>query len=236
MEFSEPELVLPALQILADADGLPTSRLKRLLRERLRPTGRNLEKLTNRRDDHFSQLCRNLKSHNTLERKGLAEFRGGRFYITDQGRQYVRDNGAIFEAATKQGFPVRERQKLARRDFRDALVEEGQVSNAPRRVYQRSKRLTEFARQHFADVEGRIVCAGCGFEGSSRYGSIGRGLIEIHHLIPLYLREGQSEQTQLQQALRNVAPLCPTCHRLVHRDPDNLVGVTELRRLTGYDG
>ena len=163
----------------------------------------------------------------------MATFRNERFYITDLGKEYAIDHGPVYVAITKQSFPVSERQKLARREFKNVLVEEGQVSNLSQRVYQRSRRLIEFAKQRFADDNGRIVCRGCKFEGSIQYGQAGLGLIEIHHLKPLYLRDGRSEVAQLIEAVAGVAPLCPNCHRLVHRDPGQLMTVEELRQITG---
>jgi predicted HNH restriction endonuclease len=235
MEYSEPELVIPALEILNLFDeGLATTELMTLLRQDLEPTGRDLDILDGRSDDRFSQKVRNLKSHDTLERKGLAVFNDGRFQITLAGREYIRDHKTVFETVSKQGFAKSDRKRLAEDDYDSLLVEEGAAMRLPKKVYERSRKLTEFAREAFADSQGRIICTGCGFEGSAHYGVGGLGLIELHHLRPLHLRQGRSEKMQLHEALEGLAPLCPNCHRMVHRDAEILMPLSDLQTLTGY--
>jgi hypothetical protein len=81
--FSETDLIIPALEVIAaHPDGIDTSELLSLLRRQLKPTGDDLEILAGRNDDKFSQKVRNLKSHDTLEKKGLAIFVDGRFHIS----------------------------------------------------------------------------------------------------------------------------------------------------------
>ena len=86
----ERQLVVPTLVLLDQAPNgrLTTTTLIRQLRALLKPTGRDLEIIANRTDDYFSQKVRNLKSHDTLQKQGYAEYeaasRGWR--ITDKGR------------------------------------------------------------------------------------------------------------------------------------------------------
>lgn len=237
MEYSEPELVVPALEILnLFEEGLLTGDLHALIRQELEPSGHDLELLEGRTDDRFSQKVRNLKSHDTLERKGLAKFEDGRFFITPDGRRYIGEFRAVFQAVSKQGFDIEKRKELAESDYQSLLIEEGAATNLSKTVYERSRKLTEHARSAFSDEKGRIVCVGCGFEGSSKYGDLGLGLIEIHHVKPLYLRDGKSERKQLDEALEGVAPLCPSCHRLVHRDLRSLMPIENLQKLTKVPG
>ncbi len=92
MPYSESELVLPALATLIErgrSSGMGTTELIAALRERLKPNGADLVILKGRNDDHFSQKVRNLVSHNTLVKKGLATYRKIAqqtvFVITDEG-------------------------------------------------------------------------------------------------------------------------------------------------------
>lgn len=88
MRIREVDLILPALQVLADSEHLPlgvsTQDLARQLRARIVPTAEDLERLQGRKDDRLSQVIRNLVSHRTLERRGLATYskneRDGRGY------------------------------------------------------------------------------------------------------------------------------------------------------------
>ncbi len=51
---------------------MPTVELARKLRDQLEPTAEDREILQGRTDDRLSQVIRNLVSHRTLERRGLA--------------------------------------------------------------------------------------------------------------------------------------------------------------------
>jgi len=64
----------------------------------------DLEILANRNDDKFSQKVRNLKSHDTLEQRGLAIFVDGRYYITDEGRNLGGAGVEILGSLMDQGF------------------------------------------------------------------------------------------------------------------------------------
>lgn len=94
--ISEHDLILPALWCMANypAEWISTSALITSLRQSLRPTGEDAAILTDRRDDKFSQIVRNLASHKTLQRLGVAEYErrdNGYWRITDAGRQLLGD-------------------------------------------------------------------------------------------------------------------------------------------------
>jgi len=58
------------------------------------------------------------------------------------------------------------------------------------------------------------ACAVCGFEFAGRYGPVGAGFIEAHHLTPF--SELQGRPTQLS-ARDDFAVVCANCHRMIHR-------------------
>jgi predicted HNH restriction endonuclease len=62
---------------------------------------------------------------------------------------------------------------------------------------------------------GRLVCEvpGCGFDFVDRYGEIGEGYAQVHHLIPLH--EAPSEG--LAVSLGDLAIVCANCHVMIHR-------------------
>ena len=81
--ITESELVLPSLYLMY-IKGTPvkTSELIKLLEQLLHPEGKDMEILNKRKDTYFSQKVRNLKSHDTLVRKGYAEYKEGEYLIT----------------------------------------------------------------------------------------------------------------------------------------------------------
>ena len=67
MIYTEKDLVIPALQIIAEAEnGLTTSELIKALEDKLKPEGDDAKILFGRKDSRFSQKVRNLISHKTL--------------------------------------------------------------------------------------------------------------------------------------------------------------------------
>jgi hypothetical protein len=88
----EPALIVPALELLnASPDGeMPTTDLIAGLENSLGPKGEDNAILDGRHDTKFSQKVRNLKSHKTLERRGLAERTHLGFRITAAGRNYLK--------------------------------------------------------------------------------------------------------------------------------------------------
>lgn len=90
--YSENELIPHALYIIKEyPDGIDTKNLLIKLREKMKPSGDDLEILANRTDDKFSQKVRNLNSHKTLEKKGYVDFILNKFYIKQEGLDFLND-------------------------------------------------------------------------------------------------------------------------------------------------
>lgn len=88
MVISEKELIVPALKLIAEqTKGLTTTVLIKLLRQELKPTGRDIEILNGRNDDVFSQKVRNLISHKSIEK--YIEVIDGKMQINDNGLSYL---------------------------------------------------------------------------------------------------------------------------------------------------
>lgn len=69
------------------------------------------------------------------------------------------------------------------------------------------------------------TCFCCGLNFEQRYGSRGIGYIHVHHLTPL----SEIGQAYELDPIRDLRPLCPNCHAMIHVDP--LMTVEELRDL-----
>jgi 5-methylcytosine-specific restriction protein A len=72
------------------------------------------------------------------------------------------------------------------------------------------------------------TCQACDLDFVKRYGAIGQGFIEAHHLKPISeLEEGVPVKYDV--AL-DFAVLCANCHRMIHRteDPSDLEGFKKL--------
>lgn len=90
---------MPALRLLGECArpevGLSTQDLRAELRRSIKPNPEDLESLKGRNDDRLSQVLRNLISHRTLERRGLANYYRdpatgeGHYRITDAGNDLL---------------------------------------------------------------------------------------------------------------------------------------------------
>lgn len=227
--YSEPDLIVPALKMIEQhPQGVLTSSLIDLLRKELRPSGSDLVLLEGRKDDHFSQKVRNLKSHDTLTRKELATFTNGRFYITEAGRKMAKLGQPVMAALSEQGFSDRQILSIIDRDIEQILIEEGTVTQTNINIRRRSGLLRRKAIEHYRNPDGSISCRACGFVAEHVYGPDARGMIEIHHLYPLYAKKGAKSLASLKAAIRGVIPLCPNCHRRVHFNPKRCLSVGQL--------
>jgi hypothetical protein len=230
--YSESDLIIPALEIIADQpDGIGTNDLIPLLRRQLKPSGDDLILLANRTDDRFSQKVRNLKSHDTLERRGLARFDDGKYYATDVGRNLVSEGVEISNSLREQGFDAEQRSEALDRNYVGIVIEEGERIYANRSVSKRSQILKRAALKKFANRDGSIECRGCGFRAEAAYGPTLSGMIDIHHTRPIFLNAGRPRQESLAEALNHAVPLCPNCIALFTAIPPGACPSTSYRTL-----
>lgn len=104
MRTKESDLIDPALALIAkygdEEFGLEISVLAKKLREIIKPAPEDLLPLKGRKDDRLSQVIRNLVSHRTLEKQGLATYRigealtRGSYVLTELGRSSVKQSWA----------------------------------------------------------------------------------------------------------------------------------------------
>ena len=71
------------------------------------------------------------------------------------------------------------------------------------------------------------TCMACAFNFYKFYGERGRDYIEVHHLIPLSTLE---EEIEINPA-SDMAVVCSNCHRMIHRDRNNILSIDELRQI-----
>lgn len=56
-------------------------------------------------------------------------------------------------------------------------------------------------------------CLVCGVSFAEAYGSAAAGIIHVHHLEPL----GMVRQSHIVNPLKDMIPVCPNCHAVIHR-------------------
>jgi 5-methylcytosine-specific restriction protein A len=69
-----------------------------------------------------------------------------------------------------------------------------------------------------------ITCKVCGFRFGEKYGGIGDGYVEVHHLTPVSLMNGGARVNPMT----DLVPVCANCHAMLHRQSPPLA-VEDLR-------
>lgn len=70
----------------------------------------------------------------------------------------------------------------------------------------RAKKIAEALSQGWG-----LGCQICGFDFAKRYGPLGEGYIECHHVVPLHATGARTTR------LRDLILICANCHRMIHR-------------------
>ena len=70
-------------------------------------------------------------------------------------------------------------------------------------------------------------CAVCGFDFQKKYGYLGKGFIEVHHIKPLY----SLDEEIIPDPATDMVCLCANCHRMIHRKKDDIMTVEELKEI-----
>ena len=98
---------------------------------------------------------------------------------------------------------------------------EGSVKKVLVNKYERSS----IARQKCIEYHG-CRCSICGLNFEEKYGSVGKDFIHVHHIVPL----NQIDEKYIVDYKKDLIPVCPNCHAMLHRKLDGKeLSVEELR-------
>ena len=67
-------------------------------------------------------------------------------------------------------------------------------------------------------------CMICGFDFEEKYGELGKGYIEVHHIKPL----SEIDEEVVVNPETDLICVCSNCHRMLHRFRSYIVSVEEL--------
>lgn len=98
-------------------------------------------------------------------------------------------------------------------DDEDMAASEGRLLIRRHVARERDRRLRQRKIQA-VQLSGKVLaCEACGFDFAQTYGERGRGYIECHHVIPLYMTGTRTTR------LDDLSLLCANCHRMIHARP-----------------
>jgi len=72
-----------------------------------------------------------------------------------------------------------------------------------------------------------LKCKTCKFDFEKTYGERGKDFIEIHHINPLFSIGNEMEI----KPETDLVPVCSNCHRMIHRQKNNILSISELKDL-----
>ncbi len=91
-------------------------------------------------------------------------------------------------------------------------------------AYERNSKARQLCIKHYG-----TTCIICGFNFEKKFGEHGKGFIHVHHLTPL---ADIGEHYEIDP-IKDLRPVCPNCHSMLHRDEPPLT-IEELKTmLTG---
>ncbi len=100
---------------------------------------------------------------------------------------------------------------------------EGAVCQVPVNKYERSS----IARKKCIEFHG-LNCGICGMSFMEVYGDIGADFIHVHHIVPL----NQIGREYRVDYKKDLIPVCPNCHAMLHRTVDGRnISIEELRKI-----
>lgn len=105
----------------------------------------------------------------------------------------------------------------------DNYEEEGARTSVNVNKYERSR-----VNRELCLMANGYSCKICGFNFESRYGSLGRGFIHVHHRVPVSKMGG----SYTINPITDLIPVCPNCHAMLHRNnpPIEPESLTEIIR------
>lgn len=108
----------------------------------------------------------------------------------------------------------------------DIEINEGEVKLSQHLSRERNSRIVQLAKEHFRITHnGRLFCEICKFDFEEKYGELGVGFIEAHHIKPISeMKPG--DVTRIDDFLM----VCSNCHSMLHKG-DEWVSYELLREI-----
>lgn len=88
--------------------------------------------------------------------------------------------------------------------------------------YERNEKARKKCIEHYG-----CRCFVCGFDFEKTYGELGKGFIEVHHIVPVSQRGGE----YVVDPIRDLRPLCSNCHSMVHQQGNIAMNISDLEHI-----
>lgn len=119
-------------------------------------------------------------------------------------------------------FPQDQHELISKDEFPDEIYMEGAQKTILQNKYERNPK----ARARCIAVHGS-ACKVCGFDFGIAFGEEFSGKIEVHHIKPISEIGGE----YVVDPVRDLVPVCPNCHMMLHSKRDGVFSIEELKQL-----
>ena len=119
-------------------------------------------------------------------------------------------------------FPQNQHELISKDEFPDEIYMEGAQKTILQNKYERNPK----ARARCIAVHG-AACKVCGFDFGIAFGEEFSGKIEVHHIKPI----SEIGEEYVVDPVRDLVPVCPNCHMMLHSKADGVYSVEELKQL-----
>lgn len=120
-------------------------------------------------------------------------------------------------------FPYVDQEAVRNTELPEMLHLEGAQKQILCNRYERNPK----ARARCIAAQG-TACKVCGFDFGIAFGEAFAGKIEVHHIKPI----SEIGEEYVVDPLRDLAPVCPNCHRMLHSKEGGVYTIEELKELS----
>ena len=149
------------------------------------------------------------------------------FSLSEDSPEEIDDEDSIKKRNPKNDNALQhKRPKLLVPGNRSGELREGKRKRRLNDAIERNATARRICLEHYGPT-----CVVCGMNFEEEYGSDFAGIIDVHHLAPLSQKEGD----HLVDPIEDIVPVCPNCHRMLHRKRDGVYSPDELRAIIGRE-
>ena len=167
------------------------------------------------------KLCNFMAIDPTNENKGLTSYSRldeSTFHEFQDKRDELKKIFTLILNSLKDKKTINNLYKIE--DETDNLVKEvfeGEIIYKLHKLRERDSKLTESKKKLVLKNTGKLECEVCDFDFYEKYGDLGKGFIECHHIKQL------STYISNQKTLvEDLALVCSNCHRMLHRNIEDM--------------
>ncbi|MBP7791551.1 MAG: hypothetical protein KA120_00615 [Candidatus Goldbacteria bacterium] len=236
MDYFEKDLEIPFMKVLSEnPSGLPMSSIKTTLLQRLNPTGTSAQRSKKRKGEIM--LHQRIGNFTKFRRRriftnGLVtySYRTKKYKLTKKGQLFLQNNNGTYMSLISQGFSPKQREDEMDNDYKNLVIEEGNVTETTRKQRARSTKLRILKIRQLKQSGNPIACCACGFNFEDLYDGVGKDFIVIHHTEPIHLVDGTGRKQSVDEALKKVVPVCSNCHSIIHKK-DPMLTIDQLKSI-----